>query len=189
MPASDQPRARWVLPWKSAVEHHQPLWCEQDVGDTTPQRPRAVRESGIPTGRGERSQDLPVPEREWLARFALRADSGTCCRRAADCRRVHAAIMLTVSSWAQTSRLGDVVARLDGYLGATDQLANIVAEGTYRQWIEQGPKRRRSTTSRILRSDFTDAASARQLGRVSRHIRSGRCSGARPRRTSAATLE
>ena len=64
-------------------------------------------------------------------------------------------VMLTVSVGAQTSRLGDVVARLDGYLqGYEDQLANIVAEETYRQWIEQGQSNRRSTTSRMLRSDF-----------------------------------
>ena len=64
-------------------------------------------------------------------------------------------VMLTVSVGAQTSRLGDVVARLDGYLqGYEDQLANIVAEETYRQWVEQGQGNRRSTTSRMLRSDF-----------------------------------
>ena len=63
--------------------------------------------------------------------------------------------LLTVSVGAQTSRLGDVVARLDGYLqGYEDRLANVVAEETYRQWVEQGPKNRRSTTSRMLRSDF-----------------------------------
>ena len=63
--------------------------------------------------------------------------------------------LLTVSVGAQTSRLGDVVARLDGYLqGYEDRLANIVAEETYRQWVEQGPTNRRSTTSRMLRSDF-----------------------------------
>ena len=61
----------------------------------------------------------------------------------------------TVSVGAQTSRLGDVVARLDGYLqGYEDRLANIVAEETYRQWVEQGQMNRRSTTSRMLRSDF-----------------------------------
>jgi hypothetical protein len=38
-------------------------------------------------------------------------------------------VVLTVSVGAQTSRLGDVVARLDGYLqGYEDRLANIVAE-------------------------------------------------------------
>jgi hypothetical protein len=63
--------------------------------------------------------------------------------------------LLTVSIGAQTLRLGDVVARLDGYLqGYEDRLANVVAEETYRQWVEQGPKNRRSTTSRMLRSDF-----------------------------------
>ena len=63
--------------------------------------------------------------------------------------------LLTVSVGAQTSRLGDVVARLDGYLqGYEDRLANVVAEETYRQWVEQGSKNRRSTTSRMLRSDF-----------------------------------
>ena len=64
-------------------------------------------------------------------------------------------VLLTVSVGAQTSRLGDVVARLDGYLqGYEDRLANVVAEETYRQWVEQGSKNRRSTTSRMLRSDF-----------------------------------
>ena len=64
-------------------------------------------------------------------------------------------VMLTVSVGAQTSRLGDVVARLDGYLqGYEDRLANVVAEETYRQWVEQGQRNRRSTTSRMLRSDF-----------------------------------
>jgi len=64
-------------------------------------------------------------------------------------------VVLTGSVGAQTSRLGDVVARLDGYLqGYEDRLANIVAEETYRQWVEQGQMNRRSTTSRMLRSDF-----------------------------------
>jgi len=64
-------------------------------------------------------------------------------------------VVLTVSVGAQTSRLGDVVARLDGYLqGYEDRLANVVAEETYRQWVEQGQRNRRSTTSRMLRSDF-----------------------------------
>ena len=64
-------------------------------------------------------------------------------------------VLLTVSVGAQTSRLGDIVARLDGYLqGYEDRLANIVAEETYRQWVEQGQMNRRSTTSRMLRSDF-----------------------------------
>ncbi|MET0165715.1 MAG: hypothetical protein ABW318_12040 [Vicinamibacterales bacterium] len=37
--------------------------------------------------------------------------------------------LLTVSVGAQTFRLGDVVARLDGYLqGYEDRLANVVAE-------------------------------------------------------------
>ena len=64
-------------------------------------------------------------------------------------------VLLTVSVGAQTFRLGDVVARLDGYLqGYGDRLANIVAEETYRQWVEQGPTTGRLTTSRMLRSDF-----------------------------------
>jgi hypothetical protein len=63
--------------------------------------------------------------------------------------------LLTVSVGAQTLRLGDVVARLDGYLrDYEERLANVVAEETYRQWVEQGPNNRRSTTSRMLRSDF-----------------------------------
>ena len=63
--------------------------------------------------------------------------------------------LLTVPVGAQTVRLGDVIARLDGYLrGYEQQLANVVAEEAYRQWVEQGPKSRRSTLSRMLRSDF-----------------------------------
>jgi hypothetical protein len=55
----------------------------------------------------------------------------------------------------QTVRLGDVVARLDGYLqGYEKRLANVVAEEAYRQWVEEGPTTHRSTTSRMLRSDF-----------------------------------
>jgi hypothetical protein len=63
--------------------------------------------------------------------------------------------LLTVPVGAQAVRLSEVVARLDGYLqGYGDRLANVVAEETYRQWVEQGSTNRRSTTSRILRSDF-----------------------------------
>ena len=63
--------------------------------------------------------------------------------------------LLTVSVGAQTLRLRDVVARLDGYLeGYEHRLANVVAEEAYRQWVEQGPTDSRSTISRMLRSDF-----------------------------------
>jgi hypothetical protein len=63
--------------------------------------------------------------------------------------------LLSVPVGAQTVRLGDVVARLDKYLdGYGERLANVVAEEAYRQWVEQGPKDRRNTTSRMLRSDF-----------------------------------
>lgn len=63
--------------------------------------------------------------------------------------------LLTVSVGAQTVRLGDVMRRLDSYLQVYEQkLANVVAEEAYRQWVEQGPKSRRSTSSRMLRSDF-----------------------------------
>ena len=63
--------------------------------------------------------------------------------------------LLTVTVGAQTVRLGDVVGRLDGYLqGYEERLANVVAEEAYRQWVEQGPKTGRVTTSRMLRSDF-----------------------------------
>jgi hypothetical protein len=56
---------------------------------------------------------------------------------------------LTVSIGAQTVRLGDVVARMDGYLqGYEERLANVVAEEAYRQGVEQGPENRRCTTSR-----------------------------------------
>jgi hypothetical protein len=64
-------------------------------------------------------------------------------------------ILLTIPVGAQTVRLGDVVARLDNYLQSYEErLANVVAEETYRQWVEQGPTTRRSTTSRVLRSDY-----------------------------------
>jgi len=63
--------------------------------------------------------------------------------------------LLTVPVGAQSVRLGEVVARLDGYLQSYEErLANVVAEEAYRQWVEQGPKNRRSTTSRMLHSDF-----------------------------------
>ena len=64
--------------------------------------------------------------------------------------------LLTVPVGAQTVRLRDVVARLDGYLQAYEErLANVVAEEEYRQWVDQGPTTGGSTTSRrMLRSDF-----------------------------------
>jgi hypothetical protein len=63
--------------------------------------------------------------------------------------------LLTIPLGAQAVRLGDVIARLDGYLlGYEERLANVVAEEAYRQWVEEGPYWRRSTTSRMLRSDF-----------------------------------
>jgi hypothetical protein len=80
----------------------------------------------------------------WCYRDAVRLFAG-----------VFTLALLTVSVQAQTVRLGDVVTRLDNYLrGYEERLANVVAEETYRQWAEEGPKDRRSTTSRILRSDF-----------------------------------
>jgi hypothetical protein len=63
--------------------------------------------------------------------------------------------LLTIPVGAQTVRLRDVVARLDGYLQSYEErLANVVAEEAYRQWVEQGPTTDRSTMSRMLRSDF-----------------------------------
>ena len=63
--------------------------------------------------------------------------------------------LLTVSVGAQAPRPGDVIARLDSYLlGYDERLSNVVAEETYRQWVEQGSKESRNTTSRTLRSDF-----------------------------------
>jgi hypothetical protein len=62
--------------------------------------------------------------------------------------------LLTIPAGAQTVRLADVVARMDTYLQSYEtRLANVVAEETYRQWLEQGPKNR-SKMSRTLRSDF-----------------------------------
>jgi hypothetical protein len=75
--------------------------------------------------------------------------------------------LLTVTAGAQTVRLSEVVARLDNYLrGYEEQLANFVAEETYRQWVEQGPKDRRSTTSRLLRSDFAMTLTSQRNRRV-----------------------
>lgn len=75
--------------------------------------------------------------------------------------------LLTVGAEAQTVRLSDVVVRLDRYLrGYEEQLANFVAEETYRQWVEQGPKDRRSTTSRLLRSDFAMTLTSQRNRRV-----------------------
>jgi len=63
--------------------------------------------------------------------------------------------LLTAAVGAQTPRLDDVIARLDSYLQSYEkQLANVVADEAYRQWVEQGPANHRSTTSRMLRSDF-----------------------------------
>jgi len=64
-------------------------------------------------------------------------------------------LLLTVEVGAQTVRLRDVAARLDGYLQEYEKrLASVVAEEAYLQWVEQGPTTRRSKTSRMLRSDF-----------------------------------
>jgi hypothetical protein len=63
--------------------------------------------------------------------------------------------LLTAAVAAQTTRPGDIIARLDRYLlSYEERLANVVAEETYRQWVEQGSKESRNTTSRLLRSDF-----------------------------------
>jgi hypothetical protein len=69
----------------------------------------------------------------------------------AACAFTFALLMVPLS--AQAPRLGDIVARLDGYLQAYE-LANVVAEETYRQSVEQGPKDRRWTTHRVLHSDY-----------------------------------
>lgn len=63
--------------------------------------------------------------------------------------------LVTVALDAQTVRPGDVIARVDRYLlGYGERLADVVAEETYEQWVEQGSKASRNTTSRMLRSDF-----------------------------------
>jgi hypothetical protein len=63
--------------------------------------------------------------------------------------------LLTVAVGAETVRLRDVVARMDAYLKSyEEQLANVVAEEAYRQWVETGSKEHRSKLSRTLRSDF-----------------------------------
>ena len=63
--------------------------------------------------------------------------------------------LLTFPVGAQTTRLGDVVARLDSYLERYEEsLANVVAEEEYSQWVDQGLATQRSRTSRMLRSDF-----------------------------------
>ena len=62
---------------------------------------------------------------------------------------------LTAPIAAQTAQLRDVVARLDQYLESYEaQLANVVAEETYRQWVEEGSKASRRTLERTLHSDF-----------------------------------
>lgn len=66
-----------------------------------------------------------------------------------------AVAVLTVAVGAQRLQLGDVVARLDRYLeNYGERLANVVAEESYRQWVEQGPANDRRTSSRTLHSDF-----------------------------------
>ncbi len=63
--------------------------------------------------------------------------------------------LLTVPAGAQTVQPGDAIARLYSHLlRYEERLVNVVAEEAYRQWVEQGSKEHRSTTSRILRSDF-----------------------------------
>lgn len=75
--------------------------------------------------------------------------------------------LLTVAVGAQTVRLGDVVARLDGYLqGYEERLSNVVAEEAYWQWVDQGPATRRSRTSRTLRSDFALTLTSERNRRV-----------------------
>ena len=62
--------------------------------------------------------------------------------------------MLVVPLGAQAIRLNEVVARVDRYLQRYDtQLAGVVAEEAYRQWLEQDSTVR-PATSRMLRSDF-----------------------------------
>jgi hypothetical protein len=64
-------------------------------------------------------------------------------------------MLLSVSAATQTPRPRDVMARLDDYLlNYGERLSNAVAEETYRQWVEQGAREHRNTTSRLLRSDF-----------------------------------
>ena len=71
--------------------------------------------------------------------------------RPAACAFTLALLMVPVT--AQAPQLGDIVARLNAYLQAYE-LANVVAEETYRQSVEQGPKDRRWTTLRVLHSDY-----------------------------------
>ena len=63
--------------------------------------------------------------------------------------------LLVAQLSAQAPTLNDLIARLDAYLLAYEiQLANVVAEETYRQTARQGPYSRRVTFVRELRSDY-----------------------------------
>jgi hypothetical protein len=99
---------------------------------------------------------LVVPADRTLA-VATRAEPPTVKYRSA-VRLIGGAFtlaLLAVPVASQTPRLGDVVLRLDRYLQRyEEQLANVVAEEAYRQWVEQGPATGRSSTSRMLRSHF-----------------------------------
>jgi hypothetical protein len=127
---------------------------------------------------------LVVPADRTLA-VATRAEPPTVKYRSA-VRLIGGAFtlaLLAVPVASQTPRLGDVVLRLDRYLQRyEEQLANVVAEEAYRQWVEQGPATGRSSTSRMLRSHFALTLTSEHHRWVGyRDLRGGRCSGARPR--------
>jgi hypothetical protein len=67
----------------------------------------------------------------------------------------------------QAPTLDDLIARLDAYLLSYEiQLANVVAEETYRQMARQGPHFRRVTFVRELRSDYALSLAADRNIRV-----------------------
>ena len=64
-------------------------------------------------------------------------------------------LALAASPGAQAVRLRDVVARVDRYLEDYEQrLASVVAEESYRQWVEKSRGSQGATLARMLRSDF-----------------------------------
>jgi len=64
-------------------------------------------------------------------------------------------VLLCAPVDAQTVHLRDVVARVDRYLQSYErELASVVAEESYRQWVEKSPASNGATLARMLRSDF-----------------------------------
>lgn len=74
---------------------------------------------------------------------------------------MRAAVIVTALLLAG-ARQGDPLTRFDEYLERYEaRLANVVAEETYRQWVEPGPATPGATRTRTLRSDFALTATGR----------------------------